>query len=137
MKKESCIYFEARGRREACSAPMCPLENNLNPNWDNPHAHAIWYPDEEICRRQPVPRWVKRQKKIAKKCKLENMVFYFNLIMLKQNPTIAMGIKGLDPDSIRNEEKLMKGWIKKHPPISEARKEQGRNIRKLVNAKKG
>ena len=47
VKPEDCIHFDY------CSAPICPLEDKIK------NLNYIWYPDEEICRLQTVPKWVK------------------------------------------------------------------------------
>jgi hypothetical protein len=83
---------------------------------------GIWYPAEEICRRvKGVPVWVKQQRKVAKRAKPENHLYYFNLEMLKKNFRVTKCVKGIDPDKPNQDWKL-RVWHKKY---------KGSNGRKL------
>lgn len=109
MLRKDCTYDE-------CSAPICPLDEGSMKN-------CIWYPDEEICKKQPAPLWVKNQKKIAKRIDKNFDAGYFAHAMLDQKFKITSAIKGLDPD--RDESEQMQRWFKAHPvyETSEAQKE--------------
>ena len=119
-----CRYFDS------CSAPLCPKSDTVKT--------AAWFPDEEICRIQDVPNWVKQQKKIAK-TEANETAGCFTLAMLQQNCTIKTGIKGIDPNLTDTERKAAeKVWLDKHPakkPISEERRKElqaiGLNLRAL------
>ena len=91
-------------RFEICSALLCPLDvENLQ--------NKAWFPDEEYCKKSPVPQWVVNQRKIAKKAKDKNK--YFTYDMLKRNCRISKGILGLDPD--KDEAPQLAKWFKMHP----------------------
>lgn len=98
MTSEGCPNFNK------CGAPLCPLDLASLKN-------GLWYPDEEICKKQPAPNWVKVQRKIAKKTVNEDK--YFNYAMLSRNCQIRKGIVGIDPD--KAEEPQLKKWFKAHP----------------------
>jgi len=86
---------------------MLPAKQNQN---------YCWYPDEEICRkRKGLPAWVKQQRKIAKKAKLENHGLYFLLEMLEVPFRVTRGVKGLDADRpLEKESQQLKTWHKKY-----------------------
>jgi len=90
-----------------CSAPICLLD----PTKEN----CIWLPDEEICKKNFPPKWVKNQKKIQKRGKDSNN--YYTFKMLKRNCVIAKGITGIIPEGIGRSslEIREKNWLKKHP----------------------
>lgn len=108
MKVEDCPNYEN------CGASMCPL--------DKPEKY-IFYPDDEICKKHH-SKWIKNQKKIAKKAKDVNK--YFTYEMLKTNCVIGNGIMGLDPD--KPEEPQLKKWFESHPPKKELTNLQKRVI---------
>ena len=91
-------------RFEICSAPLCPLE-------EKELQTKIWFPDDEICKKQPAPKWVATQRKIAKKAKDKNKYFTFG--MLNRNCRISKGILGLDPE--KDEVSQLAKWLKMHP----------------------
>jgi len=99
MVKEECKYFDE------CSAPLCPIdEDSLQ--------YGAWFPTEDTCRLQPLPEWVKRQRKIAKKIGFEAGCFTVRMLQRKCNITVAL--KGIDPD--RGPVKNYEGkWLEKHP----------------------
>lgn len=104
-----------------CSANMCPLDPYLS--------DRIWYPDEEICRRQGIIEqypWIRTQKKIANRTK--RMDRYFNIQMLERNCIIGKGMVGLDPD--RSEEVQLESWLRNHPPKREWTEEEKAQVRK-------
>ena len=86
-----------------CGAPLCLLDPKL--------ASCCWFPDEEICKKNHPPQWVKTQKKVQKRAKDKEK--YFNFEMLNRNCIIKKGIVGLDPNL--PEEGQLKSWLKKHP----------------------
>ncbi|MBA7706908.1 hypothetical protein ES703_115767 [subsurface metagenome] len=122
MPKEDCPKYET------CSATLCPLNN---PEEES----AYWYPDEEICRKHPVPDWVKSQKKIAKKVKDRSK--YFTFKMLNRNCRITKGIIGLDPE--KDEGLQLKKWLALHPTKKKMslaqRKAVGERLRKYRQLK--
>jgi len=63
MEKEFASLILSYPNFDSCNAPLCPLdEEGLK--------KAVWYPDEEICRRRGLNYpWLKTQKKIAKRAK--------------------------------------------------------------------
>ncbi len=93
-------------RYETCSALICPL---------NFHKEYIWFPDDEICRNPDYSklRFIRNQKKIAKKAKDKSK--YFNFQMLNRNCRITKGITGLDPE--KDERLQLKKWLTLHPPL--------------------
>lgn len=100
--KEQCPKFES------CGASLCPL--NIE------HLKiGIWHPDEEICKRIPVPGWVRMQRKIAKAARDKDR--YFTYKMLKRNCKIAQGILGLNPD--KDEIPQLEKWLEIHPAKKE------------------
>jgi len=106
---------------ENCSAQLCPMD-------ESSLANGIWYPDEEVCKKTPAPDWVKRQKKIAKKAKSNDL--YFTYEMLNKPFRISPGIEGVDPN-IEDWQKEVKKWIKRHPEyrVSEASKKALQSIK--------
>jgi len=91
-------------RFEQCSAPLCPLDEKGS-------LPGVWYPDEEICKKTPAPKWVRRQRKIAKKT--GNKDTYFTYEMLSRDCKIAKGIVGLDPD--KDDQMQSMKWLSMHP----------------------
>jgi hypothetical protein len=118
-----CRYFDS------CSAPLCPKSDTVKT--------AAWFPNEEICHLQDVPKWVKQQKKIAKRG-ADETAGCFTLSMLQQDCVIGTNPIGLDPNLTDTERKAAeKVWLDKHPakkPISEERRKElqarGHNLRR-------
>jgi len=101
MNKLKCPYFDS------CNAPLCPMED------EEGLKKAIWYPDEEICRRRGLNYpWLRTQRKIAKRAKHGG---YFTIQMLSHPCRISQGIVGLDPD--KDEGPQLQKWFKKHPVL--------------------
>ena len=98
MATKKCAFFDE------CEAPICPIGEDT--------FEGIWYPDEEICRKQIRLAWLKRQKKIKKKAKNKGES-YFTLEMLKRNCVIGSGIEGLNPD--KEEAPQLEKWLENHP----------------------
>jgi hypothetical protein len=101
MSNQKCKYFCD------CSAPLCP---------EDPESlsHSSWFADEEICRKRPVPEWVKRQRRIAKKLNFDNERGCFTKKMLERKAKISFKMHGVDPSKgppHKQEEK----WLKNHP----------------------
>lgn len=97
MKMQECLYFTD------CSSPVCPLDKNKE--------NAIWYPDEEICRKNVRSMWLKNQKKLIKKTKDKTKFYTFK--MLNQKCIIKTGIVGIDPEREIKEQEI--SWFKRHP----------------------
>jgi len=77
-------------------------------------SHSSWFADEEICRKRPVPEWVKRQRRIAKKLNFDNERGCFTKKMLERKAKISFKMHGVDPSKgppHKQEEK----WLKNHP----------------------
>lgn len=89
-----------------CSASLCPFDPNIK--------ERMWYPDEPVCVRAGMSsehRWIKTQKKIARKCK--NKEKYFTQPMLERLSIVYRGTVGINPE--RDEESQFKVWFKGHP----------------------
>jgi len=106
MNRSECTQYDK------CSAPLCPLDKQTL-------MYGIWYPDEEICRKHH-HRWVKTQKKIAKRAR--NKDHYYVLQMLKQDCVIGRAIDGLDPNY--DESSQLGKWLKNHPPKKQLTEEE-------------
>lgn len=99
----NCRHFEY------CSAPMCPRDASME--------NTSWFADEEICRLQDVPEWVKRQRKIVK-TGIDETAGCFTLTMLERCCVIRKSMTGINPDGTDTERKdAEKAWLAKHPPI--------------------
>lgn len=100
---------------EDCSAPLCPLADNLR--------HLIWYPDEDICERRgfQILDWIKKQKAIVKvKAPADR---YFTVEMLEGIKQVRKGIEGINPDQpLEQAKKSERKWM--------IEKESGRVIAK-------
>ena len=72
-----------------CSASLCPEMNT---------ADGIWYPDEDVCMRRCYAslKWIRKQKKIAKKTIYRD--FYFSKNDIEQIKRITTKTKGRNPD---------------------------------------
>jgi len=83
---ESCYSY-----KNGCNAQLCPLDPS---SLDN----ALWYPDETICRRRGLPdtKWIKTQRKIAKKAKDCDTFYQFSDLVSIQR--VSAGIKGHNPN---------------------------------------
>jgi len=95
MTMEECPSFHR------CSAPLCPLHLHL--------ATQVWYPSEEVCRRQwggNSPPWLLKQRRLARRCQHHHT--YFTLEMLLATNWVNSKIKGIDPNSKQSPE----AWIK-------------------------
>jgi len=116
--KEKCKSFDN------CSAPMCPLDENVG--------NYIWYPKENICS-NPLHNkndWIKNQRKYEKR----SIEGYYTLDMLKRSCMITLGTKGLNPDKLVSEEKeQLKKWFKNHPIKRESTEEEKQEKRDLFN----
>lgn len=101
-----------------CNASICPLleKDEIEP--------LCWFPDENICTMVHSPRWIKKQRKIIKKCR--NTDTYFTYEMLKQNFVVRKGIEGLDPDRERSPQ--LKKWLKNHRGQRELTDKEKRDV---------
>jgi len=86
-----------------CGAPICPLDPIIK--------GCCWYPDDDVCKRNFPPQWVKTQRRIS--IKTRSMDTYYTFKMLSQNCVVGKGIIGIFPD--RPEEEQIKSWLKRHP----------------------
>jgi len=103
MTTPACI------KHETCSAPLCPL--------DAPSlANCFWYPDEEVCSKRGLPKWVLLQRKIARKCGVD--AGFFTHPMLRQGFVVKGGLMGLNPEGYADELPQKEAdWLRKHPPL--------------------
>jgi hypothetical protein len=99
----NCKHFEY------CSAPICPK--------DAKSAQGVWFADEQVCRLQNAPEWVKRQRKITK-TGVSATAGCFTLPMLERRCVIGKKITGIDPDATDEERKSAEeDWLCRHPPV--------------------
>jgi hypothetical protein len=98
-----CKHFED------CSVPICPRDAGA--------AQAVWFADEQVCRLQDAPEWVKRQRKIAK-IGVSATAGCFTLNMLERRCVIGKKITGTDHDATDAERKIAEeNWLFRHPPF--------------------
>ena len=90
-----------------CSAPMCLFDPKVE--------ICCWHPDEEICKRNFPPQWIKNQKKIKKRTR--SIDTYYTFKMLERNCVIGKGIVGILPEGVGHTsiEVREKNWLRKHP----------------------
>lgn len=104
-----CHYYEG------CSANLCPQ--------DPIAADRTWFPDEDICRLQAVPAWVRRQKVIARKTAKDPTRGCFTVAMLSRRCTIGSAFRGLDsedgPADGPADGNRVDVWLKKHPAVTQ------------------
>lgn len=99
MDKFNCPNFEN------CSAAICPLDPT---NLDD----AIYYPDEEICKRRDFQRadWIRKQKAVVKVGAAADR--YWTVDMLRAAKQVRKGIEGINPDQPLDEaRKAEQRWI--------------------------
>lgn len=107
MTKDDCYRYED------CSAPICPMDaESLK--------YCSWFPDEDICKKQPLPGWVKKQRKLSRKMNFENGCFTYK--MLNHGCKFYPGTKGINPDKGPAHEQE-EGWIKDHPKYTPSKKQ--------------
>jgi hypothetical protein len=109
LKEIDCLKFEE------CSAPLCPLADNLK--------DLVSYPDEEICRArkfQSLP-WIKKQKRIAK-LGLTIDDGFFTVEMLNSIRAITKNLKGADPSDFDSGAKWLKQRAEKRAMVSQKRR---------------
>ncbi len=119
LQRKECRYFNE------CNAQFCPLAMN---------DHAVWLPDEGICRRPDFSSnlIIQNQRKIKKKS--GDPWKYFTYKMLNREFVIGKKIDGIDadiPEKMATREGAAKlymqrgeEWFKKHPVKSDKVKEQ-------------
>lgn len=112
-----------------CSAPICPLDHPEN---------AIWYPTEPTCVKSPMPKWIKKQRRIAKKTKRLDDYFTLKILM-------STGRTGINPDGLSKKAKfdenmplsLYNGDLSPAPmPIAMARKRNTDGLRRYQEQKR-
>ncbi len=116
MNPEDCPLFDN------CECPLCPLEVDSN---------QVWYSEDEICKSPDFHIICNSMKKLRRKAAQG----YFTLQMLNRGFIVRKGTEGIDPDlpdSIKDPwkeyQEREKTWLKKHPEISEERKEKMREL---------
>lgn len=123
MTDKACKHadVEDSSNREACSAPLCPLD-------EQSLARGIWYCDEDICRARQFARvpWVRTQKKMAKVKASDE--FFFTVAMLNSIGRVSKGLKGANPDASPDAERQ---WLegreaKGKPSLKSSRKPLGK-----------
>jgi hypothetical protein len=115
-----CKYFEA------CDCPLCPLGS------DKP----VWYPGESVCRREGMPDWVARQRKVSRKVTAAG---FWTKAMFEHDCKLYANIEGIDAETLTvNIPKAVENWKAKHPAITEEtrakRSETGKKNRVFLNA---
>jgi len=80
------------GNIDRCIAPLCPYDEDAH--------KRIWYPGEPICIKRQVPRWVRIQRKVAKRAKTPGLYFILSDLEAMQ---VVVRPTGHDPNySIRS-----------------------------------
>ena len=75
-----------------CNASLCPFDR------DPGLERRIWFPNEEICTRRNMPKWVKKQKRIARKTTLGFEAGYFTITDLMKGTKVTKTMRGRQPD---------------------------------------
>jgi hypothetical protein len=77
-----------------CNAPLCPMDID---------DFATWYPNEDICTRRIFGKlkWLKTQRKIARRTNKSADIGYFTHEMLCHMTKITRRVSGVDPDTRR------------------------------------
>ena len=115
MNLESCaLYYN-------CECPLCPLDQDNN----------VWYSEDEVCKNPDFHVIGNSMKKLKKK----GAPGHFTLEMLNRDFVVRRGTEGVNPDlpdsvkdPLEEYQKREKTWLKKHPEISEERKEKMRAL---------
>jgi hypothetical protein len=97
-----------------CSAPLCPDDTNLE--------CAVWYPGEQVCKRQGVDFAAIQRKIIREGIGGETC---FTVLMLRRKAKVSKGLRGLDPERPRAE--ALASWLMRHKgvaPLSEEKRAQ-------------
>jgi hypothetical protein len=100
MKRHTCIYHSGTESSIGCSAPLCPMD-------EQSIKAGVWFPDEEVCRRSSVPRWVKKQRRIV--LKNGDKTLCWSVRMLEKISRICDGAAGMNPD--RNPGDAESSWL--------------------------
>jgi hypothetical protein len=77
-----------------CSAPVCPLDSHIE--------DASYFPHEPICSSRQATKglkWIKTQRKIARKTNNSSDIGYFTHEMLRTTKRVTPKTTGIDPDS--------------------------------------
>lgn len=95
MRNKDCIGFEG------CESPICPIDSSFNNG-------VVWYADEEVCpsRLYRKEKWRINQRRIAKINLKHKVDGYFTLDSLKTISRVSSKIKGVLPDS-RKEQNIL------------------------------
>jgi len=116
-----CAHFST------CNAPLCPDDSTLD--------KSIWYPGEQVCKRNGV-NFAAVQRRITRAgISLETC---FTVSMLRRNIPITKTLLGLDPERPRAE--ALESWLRQHKgraPLSEEEKERRRGIIRGVKCPDG
>jgi hypothetical protein len=81
-------------RFTTCSAPVCPLDGRPE--------SASWFPHEPICSSRQATKglkWIKIQRKIARKTNNSNDIGYFTAEMLRITKRVTPKTTGINPDA--------------------------------------
>jgi hypothetical protein len=120
-KPEDCRRFEE------CSAPLCPLDENLR--------KRVWFADEPICRSKNHGggrQWMVSQRKVKKKS--ADPTTCYTLEMLDRHFIVKKGIVGVDPDS-KDFPGAVRKWIQQRPEIDPGQTKE-RQLRAGIMRKK-
>ncbi len=119
MNRNTCPYFDT------CSAPLCPMDESIS--------HYTWFPDEAVCRRNGMPDWIRRQRRIARKVDFQFERGSFTHRMLSVDFMVTKGLRGIEPDKGPAGEQEER-WLKKHQPITAELRARGRKLAALSRA---
>ncbi len=116
MNPEGCALYQN------CECPLCPLEVDSN---------QVWYSEDEICKSPDFHIISNTMKKLRRKAAQG----YFTLEMLNRSYIVRRGTEGADPDlpdsvkdPLEEYQEREKTWLRRHPEISEERKEKMREL---------
>jgi hypothetical protein len=105
-----------------CECPLCPLSTDSN---------QVWYSEDEVCKNPQFKVITNSMKKLKRK----GGQGYFTLEMLNKDFIVRKGIEGIDPDipdtvkdPLREYQRREKAWLRKHPAISEKRRNEMRAL---------
>ena len=80
---------------QGCAVPLCFKDVSLTP--------ACWYPGEPVCKLRQAPKWVKTQRRIAKKLGIpkdadngREELGSFSVLMLEAVRAVTTKIRGID-----------------------------------------
>lgn len=105
-----------------CDAVLCPMDEiSIN--------SGIWYPDEEICKRNDFRQliWIRKQRAVQKLVAKGKATTdrYFTVNMLQIIKGVRRGIEGINPDQpLKDADRAERLWVEKRGgfPIAKPQK---------------